>query len=110
MRAVVRCVLAVMGIAACVVAGPHDIRLAAVHHPSGVAAAAAALPPRGDWVGVARPLWVTSSAPIANRHAAERAIQIKSAPSMTGKFEWLASDVMQWGPARFWAAHRHVAS
>ena len=108
MRAVVRCVLAVMGIAACVVAGPPDIRLAAVNQPYGFAVASV-LPTRGDVVGVAHPVVVTFSAPIANRHAAERAIQIKSAPPMTGKFEWLASDVMQWVPDRFWPAHSTVA-
>jgi len=107
MRAVVRCVLAVMGIAACVVAGAPDIRLAAVNQPYGFAVASV-LPTRGDVVGVAHPVVVTFSAPIANRHAAERAIQIKSAPPMTGKFEWLASDVMQWVPDRFWPAHSAV--
>src|SRR6202045_5447737 len=108
MRAVVRCVLAVMGIVAFVVAGPPHIPLAPSNQPYGFAVPSV-LPPRGDVVGVAHPVVVTFSAPIANRHAAERAIQIKSAPPMTGKFEWLASDVMQWVPDRFWPAHSTVA-
>ncbi|EUA42840.1 putative secreted protein [Mycobacterium xenopi 3993] len=28
---------------------------------------------------------------------------------MTGKFEWLANDVVQWVPDRFWPAHSTVA-
>jgi lipoprotein-anchoring transpeptidase ErfK/SrfK len=60
-------------------------------------------------VGVAHPVVVTFSAPVANRHAAERAIEVKSAPAMTGKFEWLDNDVVQWVPNRFWPAHSTVA-
>ena len=52
---------------------------------------------------------VTFNAPVANRRAAERAIDVKSAPAMTGKFEWLDNDVVQWVPDRFWPAHSTVA-
>ena len=52
-------------------------------------------------MGVAHPVVVTFSAPVANRHAAERAIEVKTAPAMTGKFEWLGYDVVQWVPDRF---------
>jgi hypothetical protein len=38
---------------------------------------------------------LTFTAPVADRRAAERAIDIKSAPAMTGKFEWLDNDVVQ---------------
>jgi lipoprotein-anchoring transpeptidase ErfK/SrfK len=111
MRAVVRCVLAVIGIAANVVAGPADVSLAAVNQSYGFAIASV-LPTRGAVVGVAHPVVVTFRAPItnsANRHAAERAIDVKSAPAMTGKFEWLDNDVVQWVPDRFWPAHSTVA-
>ncbi len=67
------------------------------------------LPTRGEVVGVAHPVVVTFSAPVADRRAAERAIDIKSAPAMTGKFEWLDNDVAQWVPDRFWPAHSTVA-
>jgi lipoprotein-anchoring transpeptidase ErfK/SrfK len=40
---------------------------------------------------------------------AERAIEVKSAPAMTGKFEWLDNDVVQWVPDRYWPAHSTVA-
>ena len=58
---------------------------------------------------MAHPVVVTFSAPVADRRAAERAIDIKSAPAMTGKFEWLDNDVVQWVPDRFWPAHSTVA-
>jgi lipoprotein-anchoring transpeptidase ErfK/SrfK len=108
MRAVVRCVLAVIGIAATVVAGPAGVSLAAANQ-SYRFAIASVLPTRGKVVGVAHPVVVTFSAPVANRHAAERAIEVKSAPAMTGKFEWLDNDVVQWVPDRFWPAHSTVA-
>ena len=67
------------------------------------------LPTQGEVVGVAHPVVVTFSAPVADRLATERAIDIKSAPAMTGKFEWLDNDVVQWVPDRFWPAHSTVA-
>ena len=108
MRRVVRCVLAASVIAASVVAGPPGGSLAAANQ-SYRSAIASVLPTRGDVVGVAHPVVVTFSAPVADRHAAERAIHVKSAPAMTGKFEWLDNDVVQWVPDRFWPAHSTVA-
>jgi lipoprotein-anchoring transpeptidase ErfK/SrfK len=108
MRAVVRCVLAVIGIAVSVVAGPAGVSLAAVNQSYRLAVASV-LPTRGEVVGVAHPVVVTFSVPVDNRHAAERAIKVKSAPAMTGKFEWLDNDVVQWVPDRFWPAHSTVA-
>jgi lipoprotein-anchoring transpeptidase ErfK/SrfK len=108
MRAVVRCVLAVIGIAATVVVGPAGVSLAAVNQSQNFAIASV-LPTRGEVVGVAHPVVVTFSAPVANRHAAERVIEVKSAPAMTGKFEWLDNHVVQWVPDRFWPAHTTVA-
>ena len=108
MRAVVRCAVVVILIAATVVAGPTGVSRAAVNQSSRFAIASV-LPTRGEVVGVAHPLVVTFSAPVANRHAAERAVEIKSAPAMTGKFEWLDNDVVQWVPDRFWPAHSTVA-
>jgi lipoprotein-anchoring transpeptidase ErfK/SrfK len=107
MRAVVRCVFAVIGVAASVVAGPADVRLAVSHQPYGLAIASV-LPTRGEVVGVAHPLVVTFTAPVTDRQAAESAIEVKSAPAMTGKFEWLDNDVVRWTPDRFWPAHSTV--
>lgn len=65
-------------------------------------------PSSGDVVGVAHPVVVTFSAPITNRRAAERAIAITATPAMTGRFEWLEDNVVQWVPDRFWPAHSTV--
>ncbi len=109
MRAAVRSVLVVLGIAVTAVAGPAGVRLAAVSLSPGYFAIASVLPTRGEVVGVAHPVVVTFSRPIADRHAAERAIEVKSAPAMTGKFEWLDYNVVQWVPDRFWPAHSTLA-
>ncbi|WP_082956293.1 Ig-like domain-containing protein [Mycobacterium sp. E787] len=108
MRAVVRCALAVVGIAASVAAGPADIRFTAASRPYG-SAIASILPARGSVVGVAHPVVVTFSAPVADRHAAERAVHVASAPPMTGRYEWLDDDVVRWVPDRYWPAHSTVA-
>jgi lipoprotein-anchoring transpeptidase ErfK/SrfK len=60
-------------------------------------------------VGVAYPVVVTFRAPVADRIATERAIDIKTSPPMTGKYEWLDNDVAQWVPDRFWPAHTTIA-
>ena len=108
MRAVVRCVLAIAGIVATVFAGPANISLAASNRAGGLAIASV-LPKPGDVVGVAHPLVVTFSGPVTNRLAAERALDIASAPAMTGRFDWLESNVVQWIPDQFWPAHSTVA-
>jgi lipoprotein-anchoring transpeptidase ErfK/SrfK len=108
MRAALRSVLVVIGIVATMVAAPAGVRLAAGVSQESFAIASV-LPTRGEVVGVAHPVVVTFSSPVANRHAAERAIDVKSAPAMTGKFEWLDNNVVQWVPDRFWPAHSTVA-
>ena len=95
------------------------IAATAVARPAGVSRAAAnqlsrftiasVLPTPGAVVGVAHPVVVTFSAPVADRRAAERAVEVRSTPWMTGKFEWLDNDVVQWTPNRFWPAHSTVA-
>jgi lipoprotein-anchoring transpeptidase ErfK/SrfK len=108
MRAVVRCLLAVLVTAATVVAGPAGVSRAAVNQ-SYRSAITSVLPTPGQVVGVAHPVVVTFRAPVTNRRAAEQAIAVKSAPAMTGKFEWLDNEVVQWVPDRFWPAHTTVA-
>jgi lipoprotein-anchoring transpeptidase ErfK/SrfK len=111
MRTAIRSVLVVLGIAVAVVAGP-GVRLAATSLSRGDFTIASVLPTRGAVVGVAHPVVVTFSRPIArlaDRHAAERAIDVTSTPSMTGRFDWLDNYVVQWIPDRFWPAHSGVA-
>ena len=107
MRGVVRCCLAVSIVATGVVAGPADTGAAAYQSPAGGVASIA--PARGQVVGVAHPIVVTFGAPVPDRRAAERAVDISSTPAMTGKFEWLEDDVVQWVPNQFWPAHTTVA-
>ena len=108
MRAVVRCVLAAIAVAASVVAVPAGSSLAAANQSPGFAIASVQ-PTRGEVVGVAHPVVVTFNAPVANRHAVERAIEVTSAPAMTGTFDWVDDDVVQWVPDGFWPAHSTVA-
>ena len=103
MRAVVRCVLAAIALAASVVAVPAGSSLAANQSPE--FAVASVLPKRGQVVGVAHPVVVTFTAPVANRRAAERAIAITSTPAMTGTCAWQENDHVQWVPDRVCPAH-----
>jgi lipoprotein-anchoring transpeptidase ErfK/SrfK len=108
MRTVIRCVLSVVGIAASVVAAPAGVSAAAANQTHGLAIASVQ-PTRGQVVGVAQPVVVTFRAPVTNRHAAERAVEVKSTPAMTGKYEWLDNNVVQWVPDRYWPAHSTMA-
>jgi lipoprotein-anchoring transpeptidase ErfK/SrfK len=108
MRAVFRSVLVLLGVGASVVVGPSGISLAATNQPNRFAIASVR-PTVGQVVGVAHPVVVTFRAPVVNRRAAERAVEVKSAPSVTGKFEWLDNDVVQWVPDRYWPAHSTIA-
>ena len=108
MRAIVGCVLSAIGVAASVVGGPAGISVAAVNNSSEFAIASV-LPTRGEVVGVAHPVVVTFRAPVFNRHAAERAVGVTSAPAMSGRFEWLDNNIVQWVPDRYWPAHSTIA-
>jgi lipoprotein-anchoring transpeptidase ErfK/SrfK len=108
MRAVVRCVLAANLVAATAVAAPVGESQAAAGLPYRSAIQSVS-PMGGEVVGVAHPVVATFRAPVVDRHAAERAIDIRTTPAMTGKFEWLDDHVVQWTPDRFWPAHDTVA-
>ena len=117
MRGVVLCVIAAVGANAIVAAEPAEVSIAAPNQPYKPAAAAtpyepaiaSILPTSGEVVGVAHPVVVTFRAPVVDKRAAERALDIKSVPAMTGKFEWLDNNVVQWVPDRYWPAHSTVA-
>jgi lipoprotein-anchoring transpeptidase ErfK/SrfK len=108
MRGVVRCICAAVVVAASVFSAPPKLSLAAVNE-SYRPAIESISPARGDVVGVAHPIVVTFGLPVADRHAAEAAIDVRSVPAMTGRFEWLENDVVQWIPDRYWPAHTTVA-
>jgi lipoprotein-anchoring transpeptidase ErfK/SrfK len=104
MRAVFQSVLAVVVVAMTMAGGTAGVDTTAVNLPFS-SAIKSILPARGEVVGVAHPVVVTFNAPIANRLAAERAIEVRSTSAMTGKFEWLDDNVVQWVPDRYWPAH-----
>jgi lipoprotein-anchoring transpeptidase ErfK/SrfK len=111
-------VIAAIGANAIVAAEPARVSIAAANQSYKPAAAAnkfyepaiaSVLPTSGEVVGVAHPVVVKFGAPVIDKRAAERALDIKSVPAMTGKFEWLDSDVVHWVPDRYWPAHSTVA-
>src|SRR6201992_1229676 len=108
MRAVCGSVVVVVGISASVVTVPYGVTLTASHQADSFAVASVR-PSTGQVVGVAHPVVVTFRAPVVNRRAAERALDVASTPSMTGKFEWLDNDVVQWVPDRYWPAHSTIS-
>lgn len=108
MGAAIRAVLVGTGVAATMVTGPAGPSLAAVNHPQSSVVAGVA-PTAGDVVGIAHPVVVTFGSPVGNRPAAERAVKVRSAPAMTGRFEWVDDATVQWVPDRFWPAHTTVA-
>ena len=107
MRVVVGRVLAAIVMVAGVVTVPAGTSTAAsqTYRP----AIASLLPEQGAVVGVAHPVVATFRAPVADRRAAERSLDIKSVPVMTGKYEWVENNVVQWIPDAFWPAHSTVS-
>ncbi|MET0475936.1 MAG: L,D-transpeptidase [Mycobacterium sp.] len=107
MRAVFKSVLAVVVVTTTAAGGTAGVDTTAVTLPLN-SAIKSILPARGEVVGVAHPVVVTFSGPVANRAAVERGLELKSSTAMTGKFQWLDNDVVQWVPDRFWPAHSTV--
>lgn len=105
MRQVFRCVLAVIGASTLVAAAPAATSMAAATVPT----IASVLPARGEVVGVAHPVVMTFSTPVADRLATERSLDVTSTPAMTGTYEWLSPTSVQWVPDKFWPAHSTVA-
>jgi lipoprotein-anchoring transpeptidase ErfK/SrfK len=82
---------------------------AAAIAPSVTAGAVASVQPvNGQTVGVAHPIIVTFTGPVADRSAAEQSIKVTSPAEMTGRFEWRSDKVVQWTPDRFWPAHSRI--
>ncbi len=109
----VRCVLAMIVIAASLMAGTAGPPRAAVYTPlqpnqSFEFGIASVQPKPGDVVGVAHPVVMTFRSPVTDRGATERAIDLRSIPAMTGRYEWIESNVVQWVPDSFWPSHSTV--
>ncbi|KAA0094738.1 L,D-transpeptidase [Mycolicibacterium sp. P1-18] len=108
MRQGIRCVLAMIGASTLVAAAPASTSMAAATADLGPAIASV-LPAPGEVVGVAHPVVVTFGSPVADRLAAERAVDVTSSPAMTGKYEWLDATSVRWVPDRFWPAHSTIS-
>lgn len=109
MRAAIRSLVVVIGVASALIADRADVVLTASRTATDYPPIAAITPARGSLVGVAHPVIVTFAGSVANRQAAERSLAIHSVPAMTGSYEWLDNNVVQWVPNRYWPAHRAVA-
>jgi lipoprotein-anchoring transpeptidase ErfK/SrfK len=109
MWAAIRALIVVTGLASALVANRSDVILTAANEARDGSPVAAVLPARGATVGVAHPVVVTFRTAVADRQKAESALGLTSVPAMTGKFEWLDSNVVQWVPDRYWPAHSTVA-
>jgi len=57
----------------------------------------------GGIYGAGQPVIVAFSEPVKNKAAAEKAIVIKTAPTVQGKFFWVSSSIVHWRPAKYWA-------
>ena len=109
MRRAVRNLFVMVGISVLGFTGSLSRAVAAVPAPEPLPGVAAILPADGAVVGVAHPLEVTFTAPVTDRGAAERSIRVSSPGTMTGYFEWLESNVVQWVPDHYWPARSHVS-
>lgn len=107
MRTVTHSVLAVVVVGTTVFWGTGGVHNAAVTLPLGSDIDSIGPNPT-DVVGVAHPLIVKFHHAVANRTVVERDLAVTSVPSMTGRFEWVADDTVQWIPDRFWPAHSTV--
>jgi lipoprotein-anchoring transpeptidase ErfK/SrfK len=97
-----------VAIGASVTGGQSVVHLSAASRPN-TPAIASIQPAVGATVGVAHPVVVTFTGPVADRRAAERTIDLRSTPVMTGRYEWLENNVVRWVPDRYWPAHDTVA-
>ncbi len=107
MRAVLHMVVAVSVVGATLTGHAVDVESTAVSLPLELDVRSIAPSPDRP-VGIAHPVVVTFNGPVANREAAERALGITSTPPMTGKYEWLDNNAVQWIPDRFWPSHSTV--
>ncbi|WP_414685167.1 L,D-transpeptidase [Mycobacterium sp.] len=107
MRRAVRPVLAALVFAAMTIPASAT-SFAAAPGANPAFAVAGVQPSPGEVVGVGYPLRITFAKPIADRAGAERTISISTTKSMTGRFNWVKDDTLQWIPDGFWPAHSKV--
>ena len=57
----------------------------------------------GHTYGVGQPVIIAFSHAVTNKAAAEKAIDITTAPAVEGKFYWASSKIVHWRPSKYWA-------
>jgi lipoprotein-anchoring transpeptidase ErfK/SrfK len=60
------------------------------------------MPNDGEVVGVGQPISIRFDEDIANRLAAQRAINVTTNPPVEGAFYWLSNREVRWRPANYW--------
>ena len=111
MRTAIRKVWLAAAVAVLAMAGSGAPSTAAIAPPNplpGAAGIASIQPANGAVVGVAHPVIVTFTGPVNDRAGTERAIRITAPNHITGRFDWVENNVVQWIPDGYWPAHSHV--
>ncbi len=57
----------------------------------------------GGTYGAGQPVIVAFSHTV-DKELAEKAIEVKTSPSVEGKFHWISNTIVHWRPAKYWAA------
>ncbi len=110
MASTFRRVIAASGIAVMAMAASVHSSMAAVAPALSPGDIASVQPTNGQTVGVAQPIIVTFTKPVRDRSAAERTITVTSPAQLSGRFEWLDNNVVQWVPDRFYPAHSQITA
>jgi lipoprotein-anchoring transpeptidase ErfK/SrfK len=108
MRGAIRSLLVVVGIMALGTVGSVNPSFATVAPSPAAVAVSSIQPANGQVVGVAQPVDIEFSRPVADRAAAERGIRIMTSRVVTGHFSWTNDTVAQWIPDGLWPAHSQV--
>ena len=108
MARALRRAIAAAGIALVAMTAAAPASLAAVAPSAAAVSVASVRPINGQTVGVAHPIIVTFSGPVADRRAAEKSISVTAPANLTGRFQWLEDTVVQWVPDQFWPAHSRI--
>lgn len=65
-------------------------------------------PNDGETVGVAQPVMFTFDRPITDRARAEKTLEVRTAPSLPGKFYWISDTEVRWRPLGFYPPNTSV--
>ena len=108
MARALRRALAAAGIALVAMTASAPVSPAALAPSSTAPTVSSVRPINGQTVGVAHPIIVTFTGPVADRRAAEQSVAVTSPADLTGRFEWLSANVVQWVPDQYWPAHSKI--